>query len=172
MALVLFATPFIYINLIFGNVDWLVLLGATLQPLIGVWFVMVKPQIGIWVVLVWAWRYVHGHEYGKLFWLLAPVTLALAVQVAVFGLPRVGGIASVAQIWPWGVPIGLWLLVGALKKNDVRAALASGLFLSPFVNITSWIAIAPWLAGQSRRVIVIGSILAWAGLAVWIARGK
>ena len=42
-------------NLMLGNVDWLVILGFTMNP-VGYHFLFeLKPQIGIGIVLYWLW---------------------------------------------------------------------------------------------------------------------
>ncbi len=54
--ILLIFSPFILAATFYGNIDWMVLLGATLPPVIGIWLVIIKPQIGIIVILLWAIR--------------------------------------------------------------------------------------------------------------------
>ena len=47
------------------------------------------------------------------------------------------------RIWPYGIPIGLVLLVWSLKKMDERVGALSTFFLVPYVGIHS---LFPYLA--------------------------
>jgi hypothetical protein len=128
-----------------GQIDWYVPLGLFLPRPLGLFFVLAKPQIGLGIAVYWLFD---SYRQGGLRHVardFAPVTLAFALSFVVFGpyLLQTGellapGIWWNITFWPYGIPIGLGLLVGAIRRKTVRPAIASGAFLSPYVAIYSW----------------------------------
>ncbi len=51
--MLLLLSPFVYYDLGIGNYEWLILLGATLSPALGSWFVILKPQASIVLFGLW-----------------------------------------------------------------------------------------------------------------------
>lgn len=154
-----------------GNIDWLVLLGLTFPPQIGLLFVMIKPQLGIGIAVFWlvqVWREAGWRGVCRDFWPLALVSLA---SLAVFGMWPARSLQLVADpknfnmsLWPWGLPLGLTLLAASIFRKERRYAIACSPFLSPHVVFHSYAAV---LAGilPSRR----GTILACVSLWTWVA---
>lgn len=161
------AAPFAAVSLVAGNVDWIVLLGATFPPMIGVWLVIIKPQIGLGVIGWWILKWYRRGEWHRVFWLIAPVTLVLMLQNAIVGphpMPANSGFTPLAFV---GWPIGLWLLVKTWRTERRDTALAAMPFLSPYLNITSFIAWLPLVMRQSRRVTILCSAAGWIALIVF-----
>jgi hypothetical protein len=58
LAFLVFSTP-VMAMLTFGNLEWMVILGATLPARWGIFLAMIKPQAGIGLVMYWTikeWR--------------------------------------------------------------------------------------------------------------------
>lgn len=156
-------SPLLWLNVLYANVDWIVLLGATLPPPIGIWFVMVKPQIGIGVVLYWLLR-----RESRCWVVFAPVSVALVLNYALLGLPTTGNFISVpwsVDVFPWGLPLAAWLIYQAIKKTDIAFALSASAFLSPYYAITSWLSLAP--LARSWRWLIVVCALSWLIFARW-----
>ncbi|MFZ3078832.1 MAG: hypothetical protein WA109_04025 [Bellilinea sp.] len=127
-----------------GSIDWLAALGFIFPPQIGLFFVVVKPQVGIAVVIFWlvqSWRKGRLREIIRVF---APISLVTIISLGVFGFWPLGinnalkwGVT--ASLWPLSIPIGLVLIVGAIRKQKIKYAMASSPFLSPYVILHSWI---------------------------------
>jgi hypothetical protein len=147
------ASPPVLHCLLNANIDWIPLLGVVLPPQIGLFLVVVKPQVGFGVALFWlveAWRNGGGRlrsgywgglrEVLRVFW---PVTVALLATFAVFGFwpLRFGHTLTFwwnASLWPASIPVGLALLVAALRRRRKEFALAASPCLSPYVLFHSW----------------------------------
>lgn len=129
-----------------ANIEWLPLLGVVLPPQIGLFFITVKPQIGLGMGVFWlveAWRKGGLRQVVRIFW---PVTVVFLLSLLVFGpwplrfrdtltLTR----SYNASLWPGSLPVGITLLVAALRKRDFRFALASSPCLSPYVLLHAWV---------------------------------
>jgi hypothetical protein len=146
-----------------ANNDWMPLLGFVLPPPIGLFLLAVKPQMGAVVALLWlvqAWRKGGWRETARVF---GPVAAALALTFLLYGFWPANAfrIASISQgwnasLWPMSIPVGLGLAVAALRKREVRYAMAASPCLSPYVLFHSWSgALAAVLARPAEALAVI-----------------
>lgn len=152
----------------YGNIDWLVLLGLISPVPVGLWLLFSKSQMGITVALLWAWRIYKERGLKSVFFIYLPVALGILISLFVgLRVPNPESLSAwSADIWPFGLFIGIPFLLVAIKKNDDRLALATGLFLVPYVGPMSWAAILP-LAMRSRKFIVLGVIFSWIVIIIW-----
>jgi hypothetical protein len=148
----LLSPPVVY-GLRMLNVDIFVLIGFTLPPQIGLFFVLIKPQMGIAMVPFWLIKAYKEGGIKKVFITFAPVTLAIALSFLFFGNWLSGRQADLyksmwnASLWPWVIPVGVVLV--ALSLRDLREdfAIAASPFLSPYLAYHSWVSV---LAGLIR----------------------
>jgi hypothetical protein len=155
IVIIALCSSLLWLNILFLNLDCLVLLGMTLPPPIGIWLVMLKPQMAIGVVTFWFLR-----RETRRWYIFAPVGVMLVVNYAVFGLPKFSLGGAQANLFPLLIPVGLWLIVKAIQQSRINYAAPASAFLSAYYSLTSWIALAP--LAMSRRwllVVVIGSWL-------------
>lgn len=153
--------------LINGNIEWMALLGAVLPPQIGLIFLAVKPQVGFglgvyWLITIWRER-----GFRQVVITFAPVTALLLLSFLLYGLWPLRFSQTVAwssdnvTLFPYGVVLGLVILVQALRTGDSRAALASGPFFSPYVIHFTWAAMLAYLLPKPRLLLA-------AVLALWV----
>ena len=122
-----------------GNIDFLVTLGFWMPPQLGLFFVLMKPQIGACIALFWmymAWQEGGAREVIKIF---APVTGAYLLSFLLYGfwpqqLSNMQANPWNMGIFPYLVPIGLFLLYEALRQRDKRLAGISGPLIAPYVT--------------------------------------
>jgi hypothetical protein len=151
-----------------GNLDWMVALGCTLPPQIGLLLVLTKPQLGAGIALFWlieAFRRGGLRETVRVF---APVGIAYLVSFALYGLwplnmVRMGNSQWNGSLWPVGVAIGAPLLVSAIRSRNPDLAITSSPFLAPYISGHGW-SIA--LFGLIRRPAVCAAAI----LAMWIVK--
>jgi len=140
----LLVSPPVMHELLVGNIDWLAVLGFILPPQIGLFFVAIKPQVGVGVAVFWlveAWRKGDWREVLRVFW---PITAALALSMLIFGpwplrFETQTGVWWNASLWPMSIPVGLALLVTAVRKRKIEFAMAASPCLSPYLMMHSWI---------------------------------
>lgn len=136
-------SPPVMHTLLNGNIDWLPLIGFVLPPQIGLFFVLVKPQMGAAVAAFWlveAWREGGWREAVRVFW---PVSVATALSLLLYGLwpLRSGqevGLWWNASLWPASIPVGLALLVAAVRQRRIEFAMGAAPCLSPYVLLHAW----------------------------------
>ncbi len=147
-------------NLIFGNFDWLILLGSTLPPVLGIWFLALKPQLGIVLAGLWSWLAIKRGWRALLVFGLPIAVVTLASFVLGYHLPRADQMSWSADVWPWGIPIGGLLAYFASRRQDPLLALAAAPFLSPYVVWHSWI-VALLPLHRRRWTLLIGIFASW-----------
>ena len=170
IALFLLLSPWLWANLVYANIDWLVLLGSTLSPLIGIWLVTMKPHMAIGLMLLWgvaAWRRERLWGVGKL---IGPLAVAGAVQAVTVGLPPID-IPTLKQwnasLWPFTLPLGATLILYAAYRGKVALALAATPLALPYVRLTSWLMIWPWASSLKARWGAVALSVSWLGFAIW-----
>lgn len=146
--IVFLLSPLVIDGLYNGNVDYLPILGFVLPPQIGLFFVVLKPHIGLGVALFWLWEAWHEGGLRKIFVVFAPVSAALLVSFALFGLwpLRFSGLLSVSSawnssLWPMSLPVGLALLAAAGRTHNIKPAMAAAPCLSPYLVMHSWVTV-------------------------------
>ncbi len=107
------------------------LLGFALPPQIGLFFVTIKPQVGIGVVFFWlgmAWEKGKLKEVGRVF---LPITIASLVSFILYGFwfldmqSHVGGWNVNASLWPYAIPVGIYLLCQAVRRKSLKLSAAA-----------------------------------------------
>jgi hypothetical protein len=165
-AVVFLFSPPVVKCLLTANIDWMPIFGATLPPQIGLFLVSAKPQIGAVIAVFWlaeAWRKGRAREVIRVF---APVSIALLISIALYGpwplrMTRVLDFADWnVSFWPESIPVGLVLIVAAVRQRNLRFALPAGPCLSPYVAFQSWSAAVAGLA-QSPVEMVVAVVGLW-----------
>ncbi len=138
-------SPPVMFSLQGGNVDWLVLLGATLPIQSGMFLILAKPQSSAGLGLYWlweTWRKGQWREIGRVF---APVAIVTLISFVLYGnwithstILTGTGIFWNDSLFPASIPIGLIFLFFAFRQKKPHLALAAAPFLSPYVGLGSW----------------------------------
>lgn len=161
-------SPFLVLSLAAGNIDWMIPLGAVLPPQIGLFLVMSKPQIGLGVAAFWLVQAWMTGRIRKVMQVFLPFVLISGLLLALFpdfifslfayAQPRAGN----AALWPYLVPVGVWLIARAVKNRRIDLSISSGIFLSPYVGLNSLIIpVFGLLSLPSSLIIVNLSWVAW-----------
>jgi len=166
--------PVIFL-LLFGQIDWLVLLGFTLPPPIGLIFILSKPQIGIpyaVFIFVESWR---SGGVKQVICNFSPLTIMLMVSFVLFGYwvrplePHILTAIYNLSLWPTGIVIGLVFLVKAIHKRNKGLSIVAGPFLSPYVGVHSWTVSILAILSQKWETIAV-AIGSWIVCLVLILR--
>ena len=164
-------SPPVWHCLLNSNVEWLPLLGYVLPPQLGLFLIVIKPQIGLGAGIYWlieSWRKGGIKQVVRVF---APVSLVLLLSFAMYGLwpLRFNSILGLAQdfnqsLWPLSIPVGLALLVYAIRKRTIYPAMAASPCLSPYVLLHAWV-------GALAAVIRDTPLTVAAVIGLWIVMG-
>jgi len=159
---ILISPPVLH-SLLNGNIDALSVVGFVLPPQIGLFFVLIKPQIGMAVAFYWiieAWRKNGVREVIRIF---APVTIILLGSFLVYGLWPLRFEQEIdlwwnASLWPASIPVGLVLVVTAIRRRRMVFAMAASPCLSPYVLLHAWVGALLAVVSQAPETIasVIG----------------
>jgi hypothetical protein len=154
------ASPFIFYSSLYGNIEFLILLGATFPPVLGVWFLTLKPQVTIALLFLWGIQSIQV-GWRELLKNFAPVSIVAGASL-VLGLIRNPDLRQVPwniSAWPYGIASGILLTCLALKRSDEKLALAASPYFSPYVAVQSWmVALTPALRSTW---LVLGVLLGW-----------
>ncbi len=162
--------PFAWLIAFYGNIDWMVLLGATLPPPIGLWLVLTKPQEGLVVaaiLILEEWR-LQGLKRALL--MTGPVALMMGLSWQL-GMAQTGVVAQPWNLsaWPYGLMIGVPVAVFALLRQDRKVGLLASPFLSPYVSALNWSVALPAFM-RNRHWAGVAVILSWILVLVWRSR--
>jgi hypothetical protein len=156
-----------------GNIDWLPALGLLLPPRWGLFFVLIKPQVGIGIALYWLWEAWQRGRAREVLRVFAPVTAAFLASFLIYGpylfRPSLKTEWS-TSLFPYLVPVGVVLLVLAVRKRTPHFAVGAGLFFSPYLTFPSYALLV--LSGVRRWWLAAAvSALLWAAVAYALVFG-
>jgi hypothetical protein len=136
-------SPPVLHSLLNGNIDGLAVLGFVLPPQIGLFFIMIKPQMGIAVAVYWlidTWRKAGYREVLRVF---SPILAVSLVSFLLFGLWPLNfraeaGLWWNASLWPLSIPVGIILILAAIRRQRREYAMVASPCLSPYVLFHAW----------------------------------
>ena len=139
--LVFLLSPFVLEGARLGQIDFLAVLGVIMPPQIGLFFVLAKPQACGLIALYWfytAWKSGRTREVFRVF---APVTVALLLSFAIYGLYPVNAMRLTTEAiswnysaWPLSIPLGVAFLIAAFRNKRPNLAITASPMLSPYFN--------------------------------------
>lgn len=140
---IVFSYPLAFM-LFYGQIDALVVLGYLLSPPLRLFLVLAKPQIGMGIALFWGVEAFRKGGFKGLAKLFLPIALAYGITTVLYGPWYLMGFRIISQsvnasLWPMSLPIGLVLLVIALRKRQQGTAVLASPFLAPYLGPHSWV---------------------------------
>jgi hypothetical protein len=130
--------------LLFGQIDWLILLGILMPPQIGLFFVLVKPQAGLAIAIFWLFEAFHKGGIRRVLIEFSPVVIMFGLSTIIYGFWFLNTPSELFtakynfSLWPLSIPIGAVLLINALRNRKKEISIMSSPFLSPYVAPHSW----------------------------------
>jgi hypothetical protein len=154
-------SPYVFYSMAYGNVDSMVLLGATLPPSWGIWLILLKPQMSIGILALWLYQSVLGgwRQVIRNFGVISLVYIGTWLA----GLHPKYDVMQLSwniNAWPWGLIPGIILLWLAIRKKYTNVAFSSSPYFSPYVSPQSWMVILlPVL--EQPLIMIAGTLLGW-----------
>jgi hypothetical protein len=146
-------------------IDVFTSIGFILPPQIGLFFVLAKPQAGFAVALFWLAEAWQNGKIKEVFKVFAPVTLAYALMLIMFSpnmintllvAPKIIDAPWDANIWPYGMIIGIALLGVAIRKHNLGLAILASPCFFPYIGFYSWpIVLLGFLPNNFEFIIAI-----------------
>lgn len=163
--LALLLSPPVLHGMLNGNIDWLALLGVVLPPQLGLFFLSMKPQIGAAIAFFWfieAWREGGWRQTGRVF---TPILLAFSLSMLLYGAWPLRAKVEVglwwnASLWPMSLPLGMVLLVTAIRKRQLAYAMGASPCFAPYIWLHSWV-VAIFAIIQSTPETVAAVVGLW-----------
>lgn len=158
--------------LVYGNIEWMPLLGFVLPAPIGLIFAVIKPQIGIGIVIYWFIHTLKSQGIRAVVKTFAPVVTLTLLSFWMYGFwpllfqktmqqSAQSSVAYNTSLWPQGIFIGAWLLYKSIQKDKPEMAMASAPFLSPYALQFTWVAVLAGLIRAPLELLIVS-------LALWI----
>jgi uncharacterized membrane protein (DUF485 family) len=167
-ALFFLLTPAVTFSIRGGNVDFLVALGASLPPQIGLFLVLAKPQMGAILALFWLWEAWRRGRFREVARVFGPLTAAFLLSFVLYG-NWVGHALRLADghaywntsLFPASIPIGIALAIVSFRSQKPGFALAAAPFFSPYVGAGSWSTVVLGLLPDNLLFVAValGSLL-------------
>lgn len=155
-------SPYVFYSLWYGNVDGLVILGATLPPAIGIWLVLLKPQMSLILIGLWLYR---TRKQGWKVWIrdfgLAGLVFGASWMIGLRPSLNMSQASWNITAWPWGLLPGLALAWLSIGQNNTHLALAASPYFSPYASPQSWV-VTLLPVGKSWALLLLGVLLGWA----------
>ena len=144
LATILFLlSPPVIKGLIEGQVDSIIMVGYTMPPMIGLFFLAAKPQIGIGLAVYWLYQAWQNGGVKQVIITFAPASIITGLAMAFHPgwlktMTRMPNIWWNTSLWPYGILVGAILLVTAIRSKRPTWAISSSVFLTPYLTRTGW----------------------------------
>lgn len=156
-----------------GTLDWITMLGFVAPAPFALILASIKPQIGAGIAVFWlveSWR---KGGARLVFWNFLPVILLLTASFIFYG-PWILNVSILMDInwnlsiFPYTIPVGLYLLIVSIVRRDPRPAMASGILLSPYFTIATF---SPLLIAllETPKILMLAWLILWAGIIALIS---
>jgi hypothetical protein len=148
-----------------GQTEWLVLVGLLFFNGLDVAFLALKPQVALGVFLP---RLKRAGDQWKQY--VLPGFLIFAISLLIWPLwplemfeiaPILTSGSWNSALWPWGLPIGIFLLWYSWKNADDRWGVVATPFLFPYVNLPNYLGLMIVLASKWPRWTLIIWAVMW-----------
>ena len=148
-----------------GQTEWLVLAGLLFLNGFDLLFLMLKPQVAIGVLIP---RLKRSGDRWKQY--LLPGVVVFAVSLVIWPLwpLKIIDIAPVltagnwnSALWPWGIPIGVFLLWYSWRTAEDHWGVAATPFLFPYINLPNYLGLLIALATKWPRWTLYIWLLTW-----------
>jgi hypothetical protein len=166
-SLILFVTSYPVVSCLNGGgIDWLPMLSFVTPAPISLIFAAMKPQIGIGIAIYWlfeSWRNGGLLTVVKNF---LPVTILLLASFALYGfwvLTFIGKSQNAVNmsLFPYSIPLAVYLLWVAISQRRAKLAMAAGPFLAPYHTLFS-------LAAPLVALFDYPKLLAFVSVCLWM----
>lgn len=162
--------------LIWGNIEWMPLLGLVLPAPVGLIFAVIKPQVGIGLILYWLFHLMKTQGLVGTIKSFLPVTIITLLSFWLYGFWPLRfqdtlslSDKSAAQynitLWPYGIFAGIWLVYKALRHQKATTAIAASPFLSPYTLQYTWVTVLAGVAHAPVELLLV-SIGLWIPVAL------
>ncbi|MHC1783866.1 MAG: hypothetical protein AB9891_14125 [Anaerolineaceae bacterium] len=128
-----------------SNLEGLLLWGLTIGGPVGLILLTAKPQAALLVGIIWAIKTWKKGGLKSLAILVGPLIILTVLSIIIYPeWPRNLLIFSnrndgdLANGFPWLVPLGIGLFVGAVRNEREDWAAVATLLVAPYVRIQSW----------------------------------
>ncbi len=161
LLLLVFTSPPFFDLVRTNNVDWIPLLALLLPAMWGLPALVAKPQSMGGASLIW-WK----RSTNRLR-LLLPLIIVVLLSFLIWGFwplkikPVNESVWNFAP-WPFLIPLGIYMLLRAYRKNDAFLAAAATPFLVPYIAPYSIAALLAFAGSKYRREAFMVYIAFWA----------
>jgi hypothetical protein len=149
-----------------GQTEWLVLIGLLFFNGLDIPLLLLKPQVAIGAFLP---RLRRAGDQWKHYVLPGFIIFMISILIWPlwpFKMPEIIPVLTAGSwnsaLWPWGIPIGVFLLWYSWKTVDDRWGVAATPFLFPYINMPNYLGLLIVLAAKWPK----WSLMLWA--VMWI----
>lgn len=132
-------SPLVLNSLIWGNIEWLALLGLVVTPWFGLILLALKPQITFVAMVLIMYR---ERKRPRVFVPLAAISLASLLAFGLYPL-RILGYGNYAasfnvSLFPLSIPLGLILVYQSFRSQKLQSTIAAAPLFAPTLSQTAW----------------------------------
>lgn len=151
--------------LLVGNLDALVYLGMLLQPVYGLFLLMIKPQVGGAVFVYYLITTWQQSRFAGVVRTFSPITIAYVIAGLIFPvfidriIHKPSTDAWNRSLFPYAIPLGLFFLWLAFRKKNAYFALAATAFITPYLTFYSYLAVQIALLHEDVEKVIRRDLL-------------
>lgn len=134
-------SPMLLQSMLYGNTEWMPMLGLLFPPPIAMLFFATKPQAALGWILLFLHRGWKTDRWKGIGFIVAPTIVLTIASLLIWGLPPIPGPENPGQrsLFPFSLLVGIPVLIWVLRKDDDRLAGFVGPFTAPYVTFHGYV---------------------------------
>lgn len=150
--------------LLVNNLDPFAISGIFLPPVWGLFVLVIKPQVGLGVMLYYLFQTWKNERFWGVVRTFAPMIIAYSISVAFFPIWVTRMLENPSNSWnrslfPYAIPLGLFIMWLAIRRKNPYFALAASAFLTPYLTFYSYIAVQIALLHEDVEKVIRRDVL-------------
>jgi len=147
-----------------SNLDPIIVSGILFPPVWGLLILLIKPQIGTGVAIYYLIDFFRSKKYFEAVKAFAPVTIAYILTLLLFPVwfTRVSTLPSSEwnrSLFPYSIPLGIFLIWLALRRKNPYFALAAAPFLAPYHSFYTYAVVQLGLLHEDVEKVIRRDVL-------------
>ena len=128
-------------SILFGNIEWLPLLGLILPGPFSLIFFCIKPQATLGFIAILLYKEWEKGKWKAIAKTILPTIFLGSANILIWGLPNLpsSNNPGLRSLFPYSLLIGIPALLLALRNQDDRIAGLVGPFISPYVTFHGYL---------------------------------
>ncbi len=148
-------------SMLYGNIEWLPLLGLLLPGPLALIFFCIKPQASLGFIAILFYQEWQKGKWQALLKTTLPTIVLIIANIFIWGLPTIPTSSNpgLRSLFPFSLVLGIPALLLSLRDKDYRTSGIVGPFVSPYVTFHGYLPAMLAFRGKWMLIVLLISFI-------------